>query len=179
MSLGLNTIHNPPARRGAPRKPVEAVVVRELTKEELEGASDISINLDVPNLKKLTDRHHTLARLIAGGMKDTEAEIATGYAPGRASVLRSDPAFNELLSLYRDKVTEEFISVHEHMAGLSRDALLEMRQRIEEAPEKFSNNELLRLVAEMVDRSSLEDPASKNAPVQINLVAVPAKSVDD
>lgn len=56
----------------------------------------------------LRDRHHRIARLLATGIRPGRVAEMCGYTIGRISVLQADPAFQELLNLYRKNVQEHF-----------------------------------------------------------------------
>lgn len=157
--------------RGRKTKPIEAEFARELTLIDLQ-ANDFEQGVKAPALTKITDRHHALAKLLAVGNSPAECSAILGYNSSRISILQADPAFQELLSLYREKVDETFVSTLDHMAGLQNDALLELRDRIETQPEKFSNKDLLAVVTDMKDRLP-EGPGSAKAPVKIELVPGP------
>jgi len=154
-----------PGRRAVP---LDYEVVRELQDLDFQLLSTTDRGMVAPDLKKLTDRHHALARLIAAGMSESDASITLGYSNSRISIIKQSPAFQELLSLYRDEVNREFATNLEHMSGLSRDALLELRDRIEEDPGKFSNRELLSITTDMSDRS-LGKVEDGKKPVRIEL----------
>jgi hypothetical protein len=175
--LGLNIVNL--GGPGRPAKPLEAVVLRDLNTADLELAAATERHSQPPALKKITDRHHALARLLASGTKEGEAAMILGMDNSRVSILKNSPAFVELLDLYRSEVDREFATTLDHMAGLSRDALLELRERLEDNPDKFSNRELLSVIGDMSDRS---DGAGSDAklPTRIELVAqeVPASVTD-
>jgi hypothetical protein len=166
MDLGLNIVNLGPGR---PRKPLEATSVRPLVEADLELAATVERNSQPPAIKRITDRHHALARLLAAGTPEGEAALILGYDNSRVSILKQSPAFQELLALYRAEVDREFATTLDHMAGLSRDALLELRGRLEDEPEKFSNRELLSVVNDMVDRADV-DGADAKLPTRIELV---------
>jgi hypothetical protein len=168
MSLGLNIekLVGP----GRPRRVLTADVVREIEDSDLEFLAATPRNMAPPELKKITERHHGLARLLATGVSAGEAAVITGYDPSRVSTLQNSPAFIELVALYSREVDLQFSSVLQHMSGLSKDALLEIRERIEETPEKFSNRELLAIVTELTDRS-VDAGERVTAPTRIELVA--------
>lgn len=154
-------------------------VVREMEEADLALLNQVAGIAPTP-LKRLSDRHHALARLLASGVPEGEAALILNYDNARISILKASPAFQELLTLYRKEVDREFASVLEHMAGMSKDALMELRERLEETPDKFSNNELLRIVVESVDRTVAAPGLNgkENLPTRIELV-VPEFSDDD
>lgn len=174
MTLRLN-IEDFPKRAigpGRPPVPLEFEVLREMTEADLRLLQTQSAPFPTSPLKRITDRHHALARLLASGMPDGEAAATVGYDPTRVYTLKLSPAFQELLELYRREVDFEFSTTLQHMAGLSRDALLELRDRIEEAPEKFSNNELRAIAVELSDRAARDDGSrAARLPDVVELVA--------
>jgi len=179
MKLDLNLA----PRSGAGRKaiPLEFEVVRPIDAADLELLSQPA-STKPSQLKRLSDRHHSLARLLASGTPDDECAAIVGYTQSRVSVLKADPSFQELLSLYRKEVKTEFATSLEHMAGLSRDAILELRDRMEEEPGKFTNNELRALATELSDRTTQQDDRGAKLPDIIELVSpsmVPSPSGDD
>lgn len=174
MDLGLNIVNL--KGPGRPAKPLDFEYERDLAEADLELAMTVTRSSAPPPIKKISDRHHALARLLATGMSEGDAALTLNYDPSRVSILKNSPAFQELMSLYRSEVDRTFASNLDHMAGLSKDALLELRERMEEEPEKFSVRELLAITTEMSDRVDLTD--TTKLPTRINLVAVPLKNED-
>lgn len=173
LDLDLDTVAGP----GRPQKRLEFAVVRDLGAADFELLKHADRGVVPANLQRITDRHHALARLLATGMSDGEAAMVTGYDPSRVSILKNSPAFVELLELYRKEITREFTTIHEHMSGLTKDALLELRQRVEDDPQKFTPRELLQIVNDMSDRSG-DDADFAKLPTRIEIVA-PGMSDDD
>jgi hypothetical protein len=168
MDLGLNIVDM--KRAGRPAKPLTAEIVRPLNEADRELALTVERHSKPPEIKRLSDRHHALARLLASGTPEGEAAMILNYDVSRVSILKNSPAFQELLRLYRREVDQQFATTLDHMAGMTRDALMELRDRIEEEPEKFSNNELLRIVTEMADRAEVDGGDAK-LPTRIEIVA--------
>ena len=167
MELNLNIDKlSGPGRRALP---IEFEVDRELTDVDFQLLAVTDRGMVSPSLKKITDRHHALARLLAAGMSEGDAALTLGYDNSRVSIIKQSPAFVELLAVYREEVNREFATILDHMAGLSKDALLELRERIEDDPGKFSNRELLSITTDMVDRSHGHAEEGKH-PTRIELV---------
>jgi len=154
-----------PGRRAVP---LDYEVVRELADLDFQLLASTDRGMVAPDLKKLTDRHHALARLLAAGMTEADACVTLGYCSSRVSIIKQSPAFVELLALYRNEVNREFATNLDHMSGLSRDALLELRDRIEDDPGKFSNRELLSITTDLSDRS-LGKVEDGKKPIRIEL----------
>lgn len=174
LNLNIDKLAGPgrlPAR-------LEAEYLRDITEADLGILATKPLGSVSPPIKRLGDRHHALARLLAAGTSEAEAALITGYDISRVSILKNSPAFQELLALYREEVKREFATVIDHMAGLSRDALLILRERLEENEDRFSNNELMKIAVDMVDRTLDRelDPGGK-LPTVIELVAPVSSSL--
>lgn len=149
MDLALETISIGPGRKA---KPVAAVTVRELEPKDLATLSE-ERELKPTAIKRLGDRHHSLARLLAGGTTMMAAAAITGYNISRISILKGDPTFQELVEFYRGQQDEIYFDMHQQLAGLSADALQELRDRLEDKPEEFSSSMLLEIMTKTADRS--------------------------
>lgn len=157
-----------PGRR---RLPLEADYVRELTDADLGILAVTDRETKAPEIKRVTERHHMVARLLAAGTKEGEVAALTGYDNARISVLKASPAMQELIALYREEVDTQFASVLDHMAGLSKDAILELRNRLEEEPEDFSVKELKDVAELALDRTGHGKATTVNNNVNVSLAS--------
>lgn len=125
-----------------------------------------------PPLKRLSERHHALARCLASGMEDSAAAVTCGYVLSRVSILKADPAFQELLAFYRADVNSKYLDMHGVLAGLSLDAAMELRERLEvdmDAEEKkISVTQLMELTKLGADRTGF-GPQSSQVNVNVDL----------
>jgi hypothetical protein len=157
-------------RRGRPRAQITYEIVRPIKAADL---AMLAATDGLPNaggtVKRLTDRHHGLARLIASGVAVGEAGAIMGYEGPRVSVLQADPAFQELVSMYRERVDEAFVSTMDQLSGMNRDVILELRERLEQAPEKFSNNELRQLLETSLDRTGYGPTHKQETSITVSL----------
>ncbi len=167
LDLNIDTAAGP----GRRPKPVDVTYLRDVTEADLELLATRDAGSTPSPVQRITERHHALARLLASGTPEGEAALITGYDPSRVSVLKNSPAFTNLIAIYRDEVNREFSTSLEHMGGLSRDALLELRQRVEDKPEDFSHRELLSIITELSDRAISGEDSTKHLPTRIELVA--------
>lgn len=167
------------APRGRRAAPLDYEYSRDLTEADI-ALLEIPGSIEAPTIKKITERHHSLARCLASGMNEGEAAMQVGYTASRVSTLKKSPAFQELFALYEKEVREEFISTIRHMAGLTQDAVMELRDRLEESPERFSNADLRQIAVDFNDRVSRADPNDSTVPMPdlIELVAY-EKPADD
>lgn len=151
--------------------PLTGAIVRALRPADLALLLTADRGTSNPPLKKLTERHHTLARALAAGNKPGEAAVAIGFSPARVSVLKSSPAFQELVEFYRTSIDAEYADFHNRMAGLGKDAVLELTERLEENPEDFKTQDLLRLTTEMADRTGYGPSKTDNVNVTVDVGA--------
>lgn len=150
---------------------MSAVQVREL--------DDVDIALlqeekgsKAPALKRLSERHHALAQCLASGMEPGDAAITCGYVPSRVSILQADPAFQELLAFYRQSVEAKYLDMHGVLAGLSLDAAMELRERLEDDmnadEKKIPVGQLIQLTQLGADRTGF-GPQSSQLNVNVDL----------
>lgn len=116
--------------RGRAAKPVEATVLRELDQADMSLLST-ERGVKPSAIKRITDRHHNLARTLASGMGESEAAIFCGYTVSRVSILKSDPAFSELLEFYRADAARPYRDLHVRLSGLATDATHLLQERLE------------------------------------------------
>lgn len=153
-----------PGRRSTP---LRAEVQRPLRDSDL-ALLAADRGTTAPALKRISERHHALARNLAAGLSPGEAAVVIGMCASRVSVLQGDPAFQELLQFYRSEKDASFADMYEQLAGLSKDALLLMRERLEDSPEDFSNPQLLEIVTKLADRSGY-GPTSTQQNLNVNV----------
>lgn len=91
----------PELHRGKIAKPPRILAVRPLAREDLGTLRETRVQ---PRVRAFRDTHHRLARLCAVGLRDSEILRLTGYSQQRLGTLRSDPAFQQLIAMNREKV---------------------------------------------------------------------------
>lgn len=126
-------------------------ILRELSAGEaaLRGGEQVS------PVKRLRQRHHTLARLLASGETPGNAAVLAGYCSSRVSILQNDPSFQELLTFYQGRLTIEALDMKAKLGTLAADVVSELQDRIEENPDGFKNTELTELLKASCDRIGL------------------------
>lgn len=164
MDLGLDIIRT----RGRAEQPL---VVREVGEI---GAAELALlgaerGIQAPPLKRLGERHHALARLLAQGTPPGEASAITGLHPSRISILKADPTFQQLLEFYRGIETEAYRGMHETLAGLSLDAANELRQRLEDDPDSITNGQLVEIVKTGADRTGFGPKSTQDVNVNVGI----------
>lgn len=167
MNLPLDIVRTT-GRAAKPAPTAEAI--RELRGQDLELLSEEKGSRPPP-LKRLRDRHHSAARLLASGKSEGEVAAITGYDISRISILKNDPAFVELLEFYRADVNREYLSLHEQLAGLSMDAAVILRERMEDEPDKLTVTQVLEIVRLGADRTGHGPSTKVEQNVNINLAS--------
>lgn len=152
---------------GRARREITATVVRPLIEADLALLNTEKGSSSNP-IKRLSDRHHALARAIASGIKDGEAAIRCGYTASRVSILKSDPAFSELIEFYRADVDKEYLDQHGMLASISKTAMLNLQDRLEDEPEKLSVGQLIELTKLGADRTGA-GPQSSSMNINVNV----------
>jgi hypothetical protein len=127
-----------------------------------------------PTIAKIRESHHALARALASGISDTEAGLSTGYSSSRISILRSDPAFQELLAAYTREADGLRLAVQADgvakMYALHADAVEEIHDRLRENPDGIETKDLLDVVKATADRTGL-GPTVKSVNTHITVTA--------
>ncbi len=150
MGLGLETVRT----TGRAAKPLPTVLsVRPLAADEVRARAAREEGVQASPLKRLSSRHRQLARQLAAGATPGEAALAVGLSASRVSILQSDPTFADLVAHYRLEIDAKLNPLFELMTGVAEDAFSIIRDRLEDDPESFENDELMRLGQLTADRT--------------------------
>lgn len=120
-----------------------------------------------PAIKQLRDRHHSLARCLAQGMKDSEASAVTGYDPSRISILKGDPMFRELVAHYAANESAAFADFQERATTLAISAMAKLQDSLENEDEAVSDSMALEIAKFAADRTG-NAPVAKSINVSVN-----------
>lgn len=165
--LGLATGSGFSVGRGR-RPQLKVLGTRPLTEEDLMEAATKPVE-GTPGIKALRQSHHTLAKLLAQGTKQQDAAVITGISTSRISILKADPSFAELLSYYTAMEEEGWknarADMRERLTGLGFDSIETLAARLEEDPDGFSNDALMKLVELTTDRIGHGKTSSQNVKV--------------
>lgn len=156
--LGLEFVRT----RGRAPIALTAELVREIDTADLDLLASKEKGSKTPALKRISDRHHALARALSSGMTKWEASIQCGYDLSRISILLDDPAFAELMEFYRDEKDRAFRSVQDKLAGITSDALDELQTRLEDEPDKLTTGQLLQVIQMGADRTGNGPQTTQN-----------------
>lgn len=163
MELKLDVVRT----RGRAAVPLTAEVGRPLAESDL-LLLETERGVQAKPLTQLRAKHHALARALASGMSEGQAALTAGYSLSRVSVLKDDPAFQQLMAFYRRDQQEAYRDFHERLADIGTDAVDILHERLEEDPGEFSNTFLLELVTKTADRTGY-GPSSKTTNVNVNI----------
>ena len=151
------------------KMPLSAEVVRELRHSDLQLLKE-GEKLKPVFLKKLGERHHHVARLLAEGLSNAEISLRTGYGTQNIIVLKKDPTFQELVAHYKKQVQDAFTDLQSRLFGVSVDAIDTLRDRLEENPDDVSTGHLVDIAKMGADRSGFgPQSSSTNVNVTMNI----------
>lgn len=127
--------------RGKIAKPKEIVSVRELVRDDL---AVLRQPRERAVISRFRDPHHRLARMFAAGLRVQEIVPRSGYSLARVLTIKGDPAFQELVSKYREKIDEAFVDGVADFYELATTNMLKAERQIaEKLDEADENNEFL------------------------------------
>lgn len=133
-------------------------------------------------LTTLRTGHQQLAQLLASGVNDLDASMITGRTVSSIRTLRVDPAFKELLAYYAEQQEQVKFDAYGRLVTLGGTAMDVLQERLEEVPNRFTNNELRQIVESTMDRSAAPakgDPRSgqgQQAGLSVHINFVPARN---
>ena len=130
---------------------LSASIVRPLTEEDLPQVLASPVK-ETPKqrLHRITNSHHKLAQLLSiGSMSDTQISAITGYSLSYISIMKGDPAFQELMAYYAENQEAILVDTMERMRTLGLMSLEELQARLIEEPDAWTKKELMDL-AEMM-----------------------------
>ena len=162
MSLGLRTV-------GRAKADVEVAIEGLVEDCDLDLLSGPRGADPAPQLTKLRERHHSLARHLAEGKSPGEAALLTRYTQSRVSILLGDPAFQDLVAHYRENVNAEFVDFQRKLSELAIDAAHVLQERLEDAPDEITDAMLLRVVEVGADRTGHGPSAKQELNIRIGL----------
>jgi hypothetical protein len=137
--------------------------VRALTRDDLgilkEKRVPISQSANGGVVQRLRDPHHRIARLIAAGLRNDEVCQRSGYSITRVMVLKADPAFQELIAKYREKIDASWVKEQDDFQSLAMANMVKAEAMIaekleaaEETGEFLPTRELIAISRDAADR---------------------------
>lgn len=136
-------------------------VVRSLTEEDIPQLTAPANTKPIP-IQTLRASHHNLAQLLAQGRSETEVALISGYSLSRISILKGDPSFQQLMAGYQEVRNSVFADTLDRMRILGLSTLDELQERLESAPEHWSNRELMEMANLMLVKPGQNQSAGAN-----------------
>lgn len=154
------------------------LAVRPLTCDDLACLSDRRPTQGV--VKTFRDHHHRIARLVAMGLRAHEVCSQCGIARTRYLQLKGDPAFNELVAQYREKVDAGFADaaseLFERVSANTLNAEILVSEKLEKAlegEEEIPLKTLLAISRDGADRVGLpKQKVNSNTNVNLDFAAM-------
>ena len=148
--------------------------IRTLTRADL---THLTTRRTTTAVQTLRDSHHRLARAVASGMPQHQIAATCGIGYNRISVLKSDPAFADLVAHYRGMLTAEWLEagdpVIEFLGSVRTKALAMIEDKLDAAAEagEFLPSRDLATFAELgLDRTGY-GKVNKNVNVNVDFAA--------
>lgn len=158
--------------RGRPRSAPPPTILREIGPEDEAELHGVRSAPQQRPLEKVRHTHHLAARELALGRKIVDVAAVTGYTPQRISDLKNDPTFQELVAHYQAQHDERRLNVQERLEGLGIALTEEVLERLDTAPESFSNEELRRWAETALDRAGHGPQATRTLNVNARSVSL-------
>jgi hypothetical protein len=101
-------------------------------------------------------------------MKPGEAANLVGYSQSRVSILQADPAFANLVAIYRNEVNEIFTDFNVKLKTIAVDAADILHERLLDDPDSIKDGTLLEIMKAGADRTGF-GPQTKSTNVNVNI----------
>lgn len=168
----------PELHRGKLATNPKILAVRPLTRDDLACLGE---KRPVQGVAKVfRDFHHRIARLVAMGLRAHEVCSQCGISRTRYLQLKGDPAFNELVANYRDKVDAGFADaateLFERVSANTLNAEILISEKLEDAMEggeEIPLKSLLAISRDGADRVGLpKQKVNSNTNVNLDFAAM-------
>lgn len=142
---------------GAVGKPIVTCVIEGHLEEEDLRELTLSVPTepvegdDPSDLKKIKEKHHSVARMVASGLTQRMVAQLCGYTESYLSVLLNNPAMQELVELYRIQQGAATQVITEKLKTVGLKAIEKLEAQIE--ADALSNQELLSAAKLGLDRA--------------------------
>lgn len=153
--------------RGRAAAPMHAEEIRELTSADLTLLASGRGIKPIP-LKKLGDRHHLIARLVAQGTKTGEIMAITGMCVSRISILKGDPTFKELVAHYQAVNEGAYADFTDRATLAALTAINNIQEKLEDEENPIPVSMELEIAKAFADRTGYA-PVQKSLAVTANV----------
>lgn len=158
----------------APVAPVEVSGIRVLERKDL---AVLSIARPANVIQNLRDTHHRIARAVASGLSNGDVAATCGISYNRVSILRSDPAFMELVAHYRAVLTAQWAEAADPVTDYLRQNALKaqamLSDKLDHATEQgefLPTRDLLGIAELGLDRTGY-GKVNKNVNINVDFAA--------
>lgn len=135
---------------------------RDLTADDLHEFAEQERVLPEQTLKTLRHTHHTIARLLCDGVSQAEISVIVGVSQSRISILKNDPAFNELLTHYAGTKARIQVDMWTRLAQLGVSSIEVLEERVLDNPDTIDSATLLKIVETISDRTGFPKQTNIN-----------------
>lgn len=146
----------------------EVLDVLPLTAEDRKDLQERGPHHSAALVTNIRYRHHAIARLMAAGLKDVEIIRRIGGTSTNLSILKTSPAFRELVEHYKGKADDRAFDLREQLEALASASVDELMQRITEKPEEVGTRTLERIAMSAADRVG-HSPVRRNENLNLHL----------
>ncbi len=154
--------------------PVEVSGLRVLKRDDL---AVLTIPRPTTTIANLRDTHHRIARAVAGGLSNGDIAATCGISYNRVSILKSDPAFMELVAHYRAILTAEWAEAADPVTDYLRQNALKaqamLSDKLDHATEQgefLPTRDLLGIAELGLDRTGY-GKVNKNVNINVDFAA--------
>lgn len=127
----------------------------ELTSEHLAAREAREAGIKPSHLERLSARHHEIARAVASGDRTSEIAVRFGITASRVSILKQDPAFQDLVAAMQEQRLARDDAEVRVVAGIRNEALIRLWDRLEDEGEDIDTETLLKVITVTADRSGM------------------------
>lgn len=124
--------------------------------EDAESGASLALveEVDDPaDLKRIREKHHSVARLIAKGLTQNLVASITGYTPSYLSILLNNPSMQELVAHYRIQQGAAIEVITEKLKTVGLKAVEQLEDKLKEG--KMNSQDLIGVAKLGLDRSGL------------------------
>jgi hypothetical protein len=152
----------------------EITDIREVSRADL---VHLTVKRPTTTLQTLRDNHHRVARAFASGLSNQDVATTCGISVTRVSMLRKDPAMQELTAHYRSMLTAEWVKEADPVTELLRSNAMKaqamLSDKLDEAAENgeyLPTRDLLGIAELGLDRTGY-GKVNKNLNVNVDFAA--------
>jgi predicted transcriptional regulator len=139
--------------------------VREITKDDIEALSVMGPGVE-GSAGTLRIRHHKIAQLIAGGLKQVEVAEILNCTQANISTLLASPSMQSLVREYLLSGWAEIEAVTRRARLAASSGVEELHRRFEQAPKNIATKDLTSATLGLLDRGGI---AQRHAHVHFGL----------